>query len=584
MVAGVNVERYYNMKFGRCFRLNHKEERIMQVAEALVAIIKKEKITDAFGIPGAGINPVYKYLQGSGINHYTMRHEEACVHAADAYFRASHRIALAICTSGPGATNFVTGLYTANIDSIPLLAITGQANSWQLNMDPFQCVNIAKITETVAKKTYCVTEATKFPEIMKEAFKLMRSGKPGPVLIDLPLDIQMKEIDFDINNYEPASYDIPGPKQEDVKVAMDMIQAAKSPVIIMGGGVILAEAEAECVKLAEILGIPIITTYMSKGGIPLDHPLNAGHMGIQVGQPIGNKVFLASDLVLGIGCRFVDRHTGDLKTYREGRQFIHVDIEPAQIGKVFQPDLAIVSDAKRAIKALQKEFETRGARKQEYEMVKTLPAMRAELERKTDYDLVPIKPHRVFGEINKVFDADTMFTVGCGITQIWSGQLQKIDRARKYLPSGGAGTLGFDIPAAFGAKVACPDCQSVTVLGDFGFTFMVEEIAVAAVYQKPIIVVIVNNAYLGLIKQNQKGAYGFEYAVDMPYNQDGRLDYVKVAEGFGCQAERVTRPEEIAPALERAKKSGKTYIIDVICDPEQFCDMGGSIAAIKNFI
>ncbi|MGE4283000.1 MAG: thiamine pyrophosphate-dependent enzyme [Clostridia bacterium] len=556
----------------------------MKVAEAFVKIIEKEGIVDAFGIPGAGINPVYKYLENSGISHYTMRHEEACVHAADAYYRASQKIAMAICTSGPGATNFVTGMYTANIDSIPVLAVTGQANTWQFKMDPFQCVDIAKICETVAKRTYCVTDAKQFPEIMKEVFMLMRSGRPGPVLIDLPLDIQMTEIDFDIESYVPATYDVPKPKGEDIAAAVDMLLGAKSPVMIMGGGVMFSHSEIKFIKLAETLGVPVVTTYMAKGGIPLEHPLNAGHVGIQVGQPIGNKVFLESDLVLGIGCRFVDRHTGDLKTYREGRKFIHVDIEPTQIGKVIEPDLAIVADAALAIDALQQEFDKRGNGKLELDIVKSLPTLRTELERKTDYDAVPIKPHRVFGEINKAFDADTMFTVGCGITQIWSGQLQKIDKPRKYLPSGGAGTLGFDIPAAFGAKVAHPECHSVTVLGDFGFTFMVEEIAVAAAFKKPIIVVIVNNAYLGLIRQNQKGAYGYEYAVDMLYNQDGTMDYVKVAEGFGCAGERVLKPEDIGPALERAKKSDKTYIIDIICDQDQLCDMGGSIAAIKSFI
>ena len=212
-----------------------------------------------------------------------------------------------------------------------------------------------------------------------------------------------------------------------------------------------------------------------------------------------------------------------------------------------------------------------------------LPVLREEMARKTDYDNVPIMPHRVFHEVNRAFNENTMFTTGCGIVQIWSGQLQKIDKPGKYLPSGGAGTLGFEIPAAFGAKVAHPENYAVTVLGDFGFTFMGEEIAVTTVFDKPIIVVIVNNANLGLIRQNQKGAYGFEYAVGMPYNQDGTIDYIKVAEGFGCMGERVFTPEELQEALERAKAAGKTYVIDAICVKEQLCDMGNSIAAIKSW-
>ncbi len=555
----------------------------MKAAEALVQILVKEGIQDAFGIPGAGINPVYKYLQDAPIAHYCMRHEEACTHAADAYYRASHRIALAICTSGPGATNFVTGLYTAYIDSIPFLAITGQANSWQLGMEPFQCVDIAEICKTVAKKTYQVRDAAALPETLREAFFLMRNGRPGPVLLDLPLDVQQAEIDFDIDAYQPLPVDSPSPSSADIEKVISMIARAKAPAIIMGGGVTLSEAEADVIELAELLKIPVITTYMAKGGIPEDHPLNAGHAGIQVGQPIGNRTFLESDLVLGIGCRFTDRHTGDLTVYRAGRTFIHIDIEPTQIGKVFSPDLGIVADAKKAVRALIAEARRTGLAPVNPARADALPALRTALRRKTDYEAIPMKPHRLFQEINEAFDDDTLFTVGCGITQIWSGQLQQINKPMRYLPSGGAGTLGYEVPAAFGAKVAHPECHAVTVLGDFGFTFMGEEIAVAAVYEKPIIVVILNNAYLGLIRQNQKGAYGYEYAVDMPYNQDGRIDYVKVAEGYGCLAERVVTPQQLRDALARAKASGRTYVIDAYCDNEQLCDMGGSLAAIKSF-
>lgn len=555
----------------------------MKVAEAIVQIMVKEGITDAFGIPGAGINPVYKYLESAPIEHFCMRHEEACMHAADGYYRASHKIAAALCTSGPGATNFVTGLYTANIDSIPVLAITGQANSWQMEQDAFQCVDMVSIAETVCKKVFCVLDGSKIADIMKEAFYLMRSGKPGPVLIDLPLDIQQQEIEFDIADYEPQIIEEVIPDLPKIKEAMDLIEESSAPVIIMGGGVILSHAEKELIEFAELLDIPVITTYMAKGGIPVDHPLNAGHAGIQVGQPIGNKYFLESDLVIGIGNRFTDRHTGSLDVYRDGRKFIHMDIEKGQIGKVFAPDLGIVSDAKKGIIALTEEAKKRNSQPVNTQRAAELPILRKELARKTDYDSTPMMPHRVFYEMNKAFDDNTMFTAGCGITQIWSGQLQEINKPRRYLPSGGAGTLGYEIPAAFGAKVADPSVHSVTVLGDFGFTFMVEEIAVAAALNKPIIVVIVNNAYLGLIRQNQIGAYDFEYGVDMPYNQDGTMDYIKVAEGFGCQAERAFTPAELEAALKRAKDSGKTYVIDAICVQEQLCDMGPSLDKIKSF-
>lgn len=558
----------------------------MKAAQAIVEIMVKEGITTAFGIPGAAINPVYQYLEKAPVQHFTMRHEEACVHAADGYQRAKHEIALAICSAGPGATNFVTGLYTAYIDSMPVLCVVGQANTDQLGHEPFQCVDMPDIVKTVTKKAWCVMKAEDLPGIMCEAFRVMREGRPGPVLVELPLDVQNGWLDFDIDSYERSPVAEVKPDPEKIRAAVQMIGQSKAPVIIMGGGCVISGCAEEVVGLAEQLQIPVITTYQAKGAIPEEHPLNAGHVGIQVGQPLGNRVFLDSDLVLAIGNRFSDRHTGDLKTYREGRKFIHINIEPRQIGLVFEPELGIVSDAKLAVEALAEEVKRCALGPVNVERCARLPALRTDLARKTDYECSPIMPHRVFQELNAAFDADTYFTVGCGITQIWSGQLQKIDKPRKYLPSGGAGTLGYEIPAAFGVKAAYPECTSVTVVGDFGLTFMGEEIAVASAFHRPIIVVVVNNAYLGLIRQNQRG-YGFEYAVDMPYNQDGTIDYVKLGEAYGCVAERVFSPDELRAALTRAKAcseaSGRCYLIDAICVKTQMCDMGGSIAAIKSW-
>ncbi len=554
----------------------------MKASEAIVRILEKEGITAAFGIPGAGINGLYKYMaQTNVIKHYTHRHEEACVHAAGGYFRASGKMAAALCTSGPGATNFVTGIYTCNIDSIPVIAITGQAVRAQLGKDAFQCVDIAKICEPIAKKAYCITEPDAVPETFRQAFRIAREGKPGPVVIDLPLDVQNSDIEFDIQGYQPLTCESPAPKQEDVRKALEMIRSAKNPVMIMGGGVVLANATGECVKLAEKLHTPVITTYMAKGGIPEEHPLNAGHAGIQVGQPIGNKVFLASDVVLAIGCRFTDRHTGDISVYRGERKFIHINIEPSEINKIFPADLPIVADAKKAIKALLAEADKCGDSTPS-ELALQLPEMRSKLERKTDYDCKPINPHRVFRELNAYFGDNAVFTIGCGITQIWSGQLQKVSVPRHYLPSGGAGCLGYDIPAAFGAAIATGK-QTVAVMGDFGFTFHVQELAVCAKFKVPVIVVIVNNAYLGLIRQNQKYAYGYEYAVQMEENQD-YIDYVKVAQGFACYGERVFDAKDIPAALKRAQESGKPAVIDIVCDPSVDCSMGNAINSVREFV
>jgi tartronate-semialdehyde synthase len=556
----------------------------MQVAEVVVKILESEGIEAAFGIPGAAINPVYKFLKDSPIKHYIARHEEGAVHAADGYFRASGKMALAICTSGPAATNFVTGLYTAQADSIPLIAITGQAASSLFGKEPFQCVDIATIAKPVAKATWCVTDPAEAPQIMREAFRIARSGRPGPVLIDLPIDVQMAEIEYNPAADQALPWSKPAPDQKLIAKALDLIAASQNPVLILGGGVVLSEATAEFRALAEYLSVPVITTYMGKGGLPEDHPLNAGHAGIQVGQPIGNEVLLGSDLVIGIGCRFTDRHTGKLDTYIKGRKFIHIDIEPAQIGNVVPTEVGIVADAKLAIVALLDEAKRRGYRPQASQRVAALPKRRQELARKTDYNDTPIKPQRVYEEINKFFPANTMFTAGCGLTQIWSGQLQKVDAPRRYLPSGGAGTLGYELPAAIGAKIACPNDPSVVVVGDAGLLFMVEELAMAGQHQVPIIVIVVNNGYLSLIRQNQKYAYGYEYAVSLWYNE-GQIypDNLKIAEGFGAKAERVMKAEDLRAAFERAVQSKVPYLIDVVVEREADCSMGGAIDAVREF-
>jgi tartronate-semialdehyde synthase len=561
----------------------------MKVAEVVVRILEDEGIQVAFGIPGAAINPVYGFLQKSKIKHYIARHEEGAIHAADGYFRVSGKLALAICTSGPGATNFVTGLYTAHADSIPLIAITGNAAVSSFGKEAFQCVDIATIAKTVAKATWCITNPADVPKIMREAFRTACSGRPGPVLIDLPLDVQMAEIDYDPDKDSPLPWTRPTPEPKAINQAMDLIMAAKAPLMILGGGVILSDATAEFRELAEYLQIPVIMTYMGKGGLPYEHPLNAGHAGIQVGQPIGNKTFLESDLVIGVGCRFTDRHTGKLDVYKGNRKFIHIDVEPHQIGNVIPVDVGIVSDAKAALVALLEEAKTRGYHPEPSERVKQLPETRAKLHRPMELDEVPIRPHRVFQEMNKAFPPNTIFTAGCGITQIWSGQLQDIELPRRYIPSGGAGTLGYELPAAIGAKVACPDDPCVCVVGDAGLLFMVEELAMAGQHQLPVIVVVVNNGYLGLIRQNQKYAYGYEHGVSLWYAKDGDKDQiypdnVKLVEAFGGKGERIFEPKHLSSAFERAMKSKVPYLIDVIVSRDADCSMGGAINAVREFV
>jgi len=560
----------------------------MKAAEVVVRILEDEGIRVAFGIPGAAINPVYGFMKNSKIKHFVARHEEGAVHSADGHYRASGKLAMAICTSGPGATNFVTGLYTAFADSIPLIAITGNANSTQFGQEPFQCVDIAEICKTVAKKTWCITNAADVPKIMREAFRTACSGRPGPVLIDLPLNVQMTEIDYDPAKDSPLPWTRPAAEPAAIAKAMDLIQQSKAPIMILGGGVILSDATKEFRELAEYLQIPCIMTYMGKGGLPYEHPLCAGHAGIQVGGPIGNKTFLEADLVIGVGCRFTDRHTGNLAVYRGERKFIHIDVEPSMIGKVFQPTLGVVSDAKSALVALLAEAKKRGYKPAPSDRVKGLPECRKAMRRKMDLEDQPIRPHRVFDELNKFFPPNTIFTAGCGITQIWSGQLQEIELPRRYIPSGGAGTLGYEVPAALGAKVACPNDPVVAVVGDGGFLFQAESLGMAGQHGIPIIIVVVNNGNLGLIRQNQKYAYQYEHAIRLRYGQDmdhkPMPDLVKYTEAFGGKAERVFDAKDIRPAFERAMKAGTFYLIDIMVATDADCSMGPAINAVKEFV
>ena len=555
----------------------------MKAAEVVVRILEDEGIEAAFGIPGAAINPVYEYLgTSSKIRHYLARHEEGALHAADGYYRACGRMALAICTSGPGATNFITGLYTAQIDSIPLIAITGQNVRSQLGKEAFQSVDIAGLAAQFCKATWCITEPNQVPSIMRKAFQTAREGRPGPVLIDLPLDVQMADIPWDDDAGGSLPIHRPAPAADEIRRALDMVMAAERPILIMGGGVLLAEAQAQFVAFAEHLALPVVTTYMATGGIPGAHPLHVGHIGIQVGTPFGNRFFLESDLVLGIGCRFNDRHTGKLDVYTRGRTFIHINIEPEHIGRIVPTALGIVADAGLAIEALLTEAQARTPARAPSPRVAEIPQRRAAHARRTHFDDAPLKPQRVYEEINRSFDPETIFTTGCGLTQIWSGQFQEIARPHTYLASGGAGTLGFDLPAAIGAKVARPEATVVAVVGDGGFGFTMEELAMAVQYKAPVIVLIVNNGYLSLIRQNQRYAYEYEYAVDLSYEGRG-IDFVKLAEAFGAYGERVTTAEGLAPAFARAIACGKAAVIDIIVERETDAAMGAALDAIREF-
>lgn len=559
----------------------------MPAMDAAVKILEDEGVDYVFGIPGSNINAFYNSLSRSPkIKHLIARHEEGASHAADGWARASGKVGVCVGTSGPAGTNFITGLYTAQADSIPILAITGQHLRSMEGKEGFQAMNIAEVARTVSKKTYYVRDPQQVPWIFRDAFQVARSGRPGPVLIDLPIDVQRGECFFEPDMDSSLPILRPGPDVRRIEKAIDMVLDAEKPVLLIGGGAIISGASADLVALAEHLQIPVCITSMAKGAIPAHHPLFAGEVGIQCNQLSGNRVFLESDTVLAVGCRFADRHTGTLDVYTKGRRFIHVDIDPNQIGRIIPCDLGIVSDAKLAAQSLLEAARAATKPRMAGERVRRIPELRAELARRVDYDQVPIKPMRVYKEINEFFDPETIFVTCIGNHQIWANQLMEISRPGHFIFPGGAGPLGWDLPGAIGVKLARPDHTVVNVTGDYGFPFCGEELAMAVQYNVPIVVVIVNNGYMSLIRQNQKYAYnGLNYEVGLWYgeNDANLIDFVKWADAFGAYGQRVTNPDLIKPAFRRAVESGRPSIIDIVVERDTDVSMGNSLDAIREF-
>jgi tartronate-semialdehyde synthase len=567
----------------------------MNVMDAVVKILEDEGVEYVFGIPGAAILPLYQALNKSEqIKHLAVRHEEGGTHAADGYARVTGKVGINIGTSGPAGTNMITGLYTAQADSIPMICITGQAPTDMLHKEAFQAVDIVEIAKPVTKWAVQVKEWGQLTWTFREAFRIAQEGRPGPVLIDLPLDVTKEgsatEIEFDPRRGGALAVEKPGPNRNAIREAIEMILEAERPMLMPGGGVIIADASEELIELAEYLQIPVSPTYMGKGAIPEDHPLCAGIVGIQTNQRYANALFLESDLIVGIGNRWAERHTGDLDIYRGDRKFVHVDIEPRQIGRVFRPDLGIVSDAKRALEAMREVAHDMTPARESNAWVERVDELRSTLLRKVDFEDVPVKPQRVFKEMNEFFDEDTIFVTAIGLYQIWSGQFQKTYKPRHYLCCGQAGPLGWEVPACIGAKLGKPDNLVVGVVGDFSFGFLMEEVAVAVQYRVPYVLVMVNNGYMSLIRQPEKYQYDMDYGVDISYEGPNRslgMDHVGIMEAMGALGRRATRPEEIAPALEWAVRASEERrvpaLVEVIVERDTDAAMGLSIDNINEY-
>ncbi|MFG1319274.1 glyoxylate carboligase [Xanthobacter autotrophicus] len=570
----------------------------MRAVDAAVRVLEKEGIHCAFGVPGAAINPLYSAMKARGsIRHVLARHVEGASHMAEGYTRAvAGNIGVCIGTSGPAGTDMITGLYSASADSIPILCITGQAPRARLYKEDFQAVDIESIAKPVTKWAVTVREPALVPMVFQQAFHVMRSGRPGPVLIDLPIDVQLAEIEFDEETYASLPVYKPAATQAQIDKAMEMILGAQRPLIVSGGGVINADASDLLVEFAELTGIPVIPTLMGWGTIPDDHPLMAGMCGLQTSHRYGNANMLASDFVVGIGNRWANRHTGSVEVYTQGRKFIHVDIEPTQIGRVFGPDFGIVSDAKAALElfvAAAKALKAEGRLPDWSAWAGECLERKQTLLRKSHFDVVPLKPQRVYEEMNEALGRDVTYVSTIGLSQIAGAQFLHVYNPRHWINCGQAGPLGWTLPAALGVRAARPDAKIVALSGDYDFQFMVEELAVGAQHKLPYLHVVVNNSYLGLIRQAQRG-FNMDFEVSLAFDNINSeeagaygVDHVAVAEGLGCKAIRVRTPNEFKDAFANAQKLMDEHqvpvVIEFILERVTNIAMGLEINAVNEF-
>ena len=575
----------------------------MKAAMAAVLVMEKEGVNLVFGVPGAAINPLYAQMrERQSITHVLARHVEGASHMAEGYTRAlPGNIGVCIGTSGPAGTDMITGLYSAIADSIPILCITGQAPRARMHKEDFQAVDIASISKPVTKWSTTVMEPAQVPRAFQQAFHLMRSGRPGPVLIDLPFDVQMGEIEFDIDTYEPLPVYKPAANRKQIEKALDMLNGAERPLIVSGGGVINADASHLLQAFAEIAGIPVIPTLMGWGTIPDDHPLMVGMVGLQTSHRYGNATLLASDFVLGIGNRWANRHTGSPEVYCKGRRFIHIDIEPTQIGRVFSPDYGIVSDAKAALALFVEvaaEWKAAGQLRERSAWAAECLARKGDVQylRKTNFDTVPMKPQRVYQCMNNAFGKNTTYVSTIGLSQIAGAQFLHVYHPRHWINCGQAGPLGWTIPAALGVVAADPSRKVVALSGDYDFQFMLEELAVGAQFKLPYIHVVVNNSYLGLIRQSQRG-FTMDFCVQLAFDNINTpqeavthgygVDHIKVVEGLGCKAIRVIKQEELAPAIQQAEAWMAEFrvpvVIEIILERVTNIAMGTEIDNVVEF-
>lgn len=550
-------------------------------AKALVKSLEDDGVEVIFGIPGGSILPVYDALHDSSIRHILVRHEQCAAHAADGYARASGRVGVCMATSGPGATNLVTGIATAYMDSSPIVAITGQVARHMIGRDAFQEADIIGITTPITKYSFQIRSAEEVPGIVKEAFYLAVEGRPAPVLIDFPADVQGEEaeMDFDVKISPHLNKVVKEPHPLQIKRAAEAILNAEKPVILAGGGVIISNASEELKALAELLVIPVTATLMGKGAFPENHPLYIGRVGMH-GSAAANKLITEADMILAVGTRFSDRSTGRFDTFARDATLIHVDIDAAEIGKNIRPDIPIVADAKHALKAIYEAAKELAGKKDTSTWLQRVKEVKEGLEKAGQRSTDELSPKNVIREIRRLLPADGIMTTGVGRNQMWASLYFEVYHPRTFITSGGLGTMGFGLPAALGAKVAKPNSIVVDIDGDGSFLMTERELATSIAEDIPIIAVILNDGWLGMVKYWQDLFYGRKYCATCL--KRGTPDFVKLAEAYGANAARPQSLEEFSKAFKEAMSSDRTTVIDVWINPDEpvlpFTPPGKSLA------
>lgn len=554
-------------------------------AQLLVKFLESKGVDQIYGIPGAAILPVYDaVLDGGNIRSYNVRHEQTAVFMADGYSRATGKVGVCAATSGPGATNFLTGLYSAFADSVPLIAITGQVPMSLLGKDAFQEAPMVEMSKPVTKGAYLLDDINEIPKILQEAWEKATTGKRGPILLDFPLDIQKSYIEMDIEQWlaqlseeEPTSR--PEASSDDIEKAISLLHTSRMPVLLVGGGITLSKASKELFELASMLQIPVVSSLMGKDAFPNDNPLYAGMIGTICHTPLGNKTLLDSDLLINLGGRFSDRTTGDLGAFSGERKFIHVNIDSQELNRVVNTELTIHSDLKAFLEKLCARIkETKSELDYAWDIQK-LNEEKEKLSRQTDFDTFPMKPQRAIAELRKHIKRDAIVTHDCGISQILSSQMFEAYEPGTYLITGRAGTMGWGLGAAMAAKLAFPDRQCINLLGDGSLGMSLSDLSTAAKHNIPIVVFLLNNSLLGLIRQQQNMFYDKRWiSTDLHYNNNHSshfrgIDFVATAKGMGMCAELVQDPNDIGPALERAFAANKPYLLELTIDPNAMCSV-----------